>query len=37
MVVDNTFRKSVPSETLDLGADIVVHSTTKYINATAIP
>ncbi|MCP1727789.1 cystathionine gamma-synthase [Natronospira proteinivora] len=32
VVVDNTFLSPVLQRPLDLGADIVVHSTTKYIN-----
>ncbi|HEV8658285.1 MAG TPA: PLP-dependent aspartate aminotransferase family protein [Thermoanaerobaculia bacterium] len=32
VVVDNTFATPVLQRPLDLGADIVVHSTTKYIN-----
>ncbi|MFT5163415.1 MAG: cystathionine gamma-synthase [Alteromonadaceae bacterium] len=31
-VVDNTFLSPAQQQPLDLGADIVVHSTTKYIN-----
>ncbi|KAA9133206.1 cystathionine gamma-synthase [Marinihelvus fidelis] len=32
LVVDNTFLTPLGQQPLDLGADIVVHSTTKYIN-----
>lgn len=32
VVVDNTFLSPIFQKPLDLGADIVVHSTTKYIN-----
>jgi cystathionine beta-lyase/cystathionine gamma-synthase len=32
MVVDNTFLTPVLQRPLDLGADLVVHSTTKYLN-----
>lgn len=32
VVVDNTFLSPVLQRPLDLGADVVVHSTTKYIN-----
>ncbi|MGC1392269.1 MAG: PLP-dependent transferase [Bacteroidales bacterium] len=32
VVVDNTFLSPYFQKTLLLGADIVVHSTTKYIN-----
>jgi len=32
LVVDNTFSSPYFQQPLDLGADIVVHSTTKYIN-----
>ncbi|HLZ25196.1 MAG TPA: cystathionine gamma-synthase [Ktedonobacterales bacterium] len=32
LVVDNTFATPVLQRPLDLGADIVVHSTTKYLN-----
>ncbi len=32
VVVDNTFASPWLQQPLDLGADIVVHSTTKYIN-----
>ncbi len=32
VVVDNTFLSPVNQRPLDLGADIVVHSTTKYLN-----
>ena len=32
VVVDNTFASPFLQQPLDLGADIVVHSTTKYIN-----
>lgn len=31
MIVDNTFLTPVLSRPLDLGADIVIHSGTKYI------
>ena len=34
-VVDNTFLSPVLQRPLDLGADLVVHSTTKYLTATA--
>jgi len=32
LVVDNTFLSPVHQRPLDLGADVVVHSTTKYLN-----
>ncbi|NKF49382.1 cystathionine gamma-synthase [Shewanella sp. WXL01] len=32
VVVDNTFLSPILQQPLDLGADIVIHSTTKYIN-----
>ena len=32
LVVDNTFASPVVQRPLDLGADLVVHSTTKYLN-----
>jgi cystathionine gamma-lyase len=35
LVVDNTFASPFLQRPLDLGADIVVHSTTKYINGHA--
>jgi cystathionine gamma-synthase len=34
-VVDNTFATPVNQNPLDLGADLVVHSATKYLGATA--
>ena len=35
MVVDNTFASPYVQRPLELGADLVVHSTTKYSTATA--